>query len=99
MWPRPAQQPHPPIWMPVVGSKESIEFAARHGPPITPGLGRSSGLRDDIIRYGNFTETELQRQTGYSTAVSTDYVSPENRRAAQFAREDFRGLTIADVER
>ena len=47
----------------------------------------------------NFTETELQRQTGYSTAVSTDYVSPENRRAAQFAREDFRGLTIADVER
>ena len=38
-------------------------------------------------------------QTGYSTAVSTDYVSPENRRAAQFAREDFRGLTIADVER
>ena len=85
--------------MPVVGSKESIEFAARHGPPITPGLGRSSGLRDDIIRYGNFTETELQRQTGYSTAVSTDYVSPENRRAAQFARENFRDLTMADVER
>jgi alkanesulfonate monooxygenase SsuD/methylene tetrahydromethanopterin reductase-like flavin-dependent oxidoreductase (luciferase family) len=27
MWPRPVQQPHPPIWMPVVGSKESIEFA------------------------------------------------------------------------
>jgi hypothetical protein len=53
-------------------------------------------LRDDIIRYGNFTETELQRQTGYSTAVSTDYVSPENRRAAQFAREDFRGLTGGD---
>jgi hypothetical protein len=92
MWPRPAQQPHPPIWMPVVGSKESIGFAARHGQPIT-------WIARHIIRYGNFTETELQRQTGYSTAVSTDYVSPENRRAAQFAREDFRGLTIADVER
>jgi len=51
MWPRPVQQPHPPIWMPVVGSKESIEFAARHDLPITPGLGRSRGLRDDIIRY------------------------------------------------
>jgi hypothetical protein len=30
---------------------------------------------------------------------STDYVRPENLRAAQFAREDFRGLTMADVER
>ena len=37
MWPRPVQQPHPPIWMPVVGSKELIEFAARHDLPITPG--------------------------------------------------------------
>ena len=149
LWPRPVQQPRPPIWMPIVGSKESIEFAGRRNLPITPGLGRSQGLRDDIIRYyarclaqsghritpdhlslgisayvadskaravremgphhlyfnrtlfshGNFTETELQRQTGYSSAGSTDYVRPENLRAAQFAREDFRGLTMADIER
>ena len=149
LWPRPLQRPHPPIWMPIVGSKESIEFAGRRNLPITPGLGRSQGLRDDIIRYyarclaqsghritpdhlslgisayvadskaravremgphhlyfnrtlfshGNFTETELQRQTGYSSAGSTDYVRPENLRAVQFAREDFRGLTMADVER
>jgi hypothetical protein len=41
------------IWLspPIVGSKESIEFAAKHDLPITPGLGRSRGLRDDIIRY------------------------------------------------
>jgi alkanesulfonate monooxygenase SsuD/methylene tetrahydromethanopterin reductase-like flavin-dependent oxidoreductase (luciferase family) len=149
LWPRPVQRPRPPIWMPIVGSKESIEFAARHDLPITPGLGRSQGLRDDIIRYyarclaqsghritpdhlslgisayiadsktravremgphhlyfnrtlfshGNFTETDRLRQTGYSSTGSTDYVSPENLRAAQFAREDFRGLTMADVER
>jgi alkanesulfonate monooxygenase SsuD/methylene tetrahydromethanopterin reductase-like flavin-dependent oxidoreductase (luciferase family) len=149
LWPRPLQRPRPPIWMPIVGSKESIEFAARHDLPITPGLGRSQGLRDDIIRHyarclaqsghritpdhlslgistyvadskaqavremgphhlyfnrtlfshGNFTETDLLRQTGYSSVGSTDYVSPENQRAAQFAREDFRGLTMADVER
>ena len=135
--------------MPIVGSKELIEFAARHDLPITPGLGRSQGLRDDIIRHyarclaqsghritpdhlslgisayvadskaqavremgphhlyfnrtlfshGNFTETDRLRQTGYSSVGSTDYVSPENARAAQFAREDFRGLTMADVER
>src|SRR5882724_4868067 len=149
LWPRPVQRPRPPIWMPIVGSKESIEFAARNDLPITPGLGRSQGLRDDIIRHyarclaqsghritpdhlslgisayvadskaravremgphhlyfnrtlfshGNFTETDRQRETGYSSAGSTDYVSPENLRAAQFAREDFRGLTMADVER
>src|ERR1700676_3565039 len=29
LWPRPVQQPRPPIWMPIVGSKESIEFAAK----------------------------------------------------------------------
>src|SRR5271154_1774881 len=49
--PRPVQRPHPPIWIPVVGSQESIEFAAKHNCPITPGLGRARGLRDDIIRY------------------------------------------------
>jgi alkanesulfonate monooxygenase SsuD/methylene tetrahydromethanopterin reductase-like flavin-dependent oxidoreductase (luciferase family) len=28
-WPRPLQQPHPPIWIPGVGSLETIEFVAR----------------------------------------------------------------------
>src|SRR5216684_4014092 len=42
LWPRPLQQPRPPIWMPIVGSKESIEFAAKHDLPITPGLCRSA---------------------------------------------------------
>lgn len=50
LWPRPVQRPHPPIWVPIVGSKESIEFAGRHDIAITPGL-RSGGLQDDIIRY------------------------------------------------
>ncbi len=148
MWPRPVQQPHPPIWMPVVGSKESIEFAGRHNLPITPGLGRARGLRDDIIRYyakclaaaghritpdhlslgitayvadskaqalkeygphilyfnrtlfshGNFTETERQREEGYSTMASTDYVRPENLRAAANLRSEFRNLTMRDLE-
>ncbi|HTG24359.1 MAG TPA: LLM class flavin-dependent oxidoreductase, partial [Reyranella sp.] len=50
IWPRPVQQPHPEIWIPIVGSKESIEFAGKHDIPITPGLG-SGGLRNDIIAY------------------------------------------------
>ncbi len=50
LWPRPAQRPHPPVWIPVTGSKESIEFAAKHGITITPGL-RPGGLQEDIVRY------------------------------------------------
>jgi alkanesulfonate monooxygenase SsuD/methylene tetrahydromethanopterin reductase-like flavin-dependent oxidoreductase (luciferase family) len=50
LWPRPVQRPHPPIWIPVTGSKESIEFAAKHDITITPGL-RPGGLQEDMIRY------------------------------------------------
>ena len=148
IWPRPVQQPHPPIMIPIVGSQESIEFAGRHNIPITPGLA-GGGLRDDIIRHyakslasaghritpdhlslalnayvadskaravkevapyhlyfnrtlfshGSFTETAAQRQAGYVGQHSTDYVRPENQRAAALLREDFRGLTLEGFER
>jgi alkanesulfonate monooxygenase SsuD/methylene tetrahydromethanopterin reductase-like flavin-dependent oxidoreductase (luciferase family) len=148
LWPRPVQKPYPPIMIPIVGSKESIEFAGRHDIPITPGLA-GGGLRDDIIRHyarslaaaghritpdhlslglnayiadskaqavkevapyhlyfnrtlfshGSFTETALQRQAGYVSQSSTDYVRPENQRAAALLREDFRNLTFDDVAR
>jgi alkanesulfonate monooxygenase SsuD/methylene tetrahydromethanopterin reductase-like flavin-dependent oxidoreductase (luciferase family) len=148
LWPRPVQRPRPSIWIPIVGSQESIEFAAKNDCPITPGLGRNQGLRDDIIRHyatclakaghritpnhlslgitayvadskaqalkeygphilyfnrtlfshGNFSETETQRQTGYSSQSSTDYVRPENQRAAAFLRSEFRNLTMEQLE-
>jgi alkanesulfonate monooxygenase SsuD/methylene tetrahydromethanopterin reductase-like flavin-dependent oxidoreductase (luciferase family) len=50
LWPRPLQQPHPAVWMPITSSKESIEFAGRHDITITPGLG-AIGLQQDVIRY------------------------------------------------
>ena len=50
LWPRPVQQPHPPIWVPVTGSKESIEWAARVDACITPGITRGV-VREDMIRY------------------------------------------------
>lgn len=31
LWPRPVQAPHPPIWIPAAGSKESLELAAERG--------------------------------------------------------------------
>ncbi|MBX5468036.1 MAG: LLM class flavin-dependent oxidoreductase [Firmicutes bacterium] len=51
IWPRPVQQPHPQVWIPVTSSKESIEWAARHNFPITPGLTNHPGVREDVIRY------------------------------------------------
>jgi alkanesulfonate monooxygenase SsuD/methylene tetrahydromethanopterin reductase-like flavin-dependent oxidoreductase (luciferase family) len=52
-----------------------------------------------LFSHGNFTETAIQRETGYSTASSTDYVRAENLRAAEFNRGDFRNMTMADMEK
>ena len=51
LWPRPIQQPHPPVWVPVTGSKESIEWAAANDLPITPGVTPMGTVREDIIRH------------------------------------------------
>jgi alkanesulfonate monooxygenase SsuD/methylene tetrahydromethanopterin reductase-like flavin-dependent oxidoreductase (luciferase family) len=50
IWPRPYQQPHPPVFVPFTGSKETIEFAARHNfgaviPHSKP------GVTEDITGY------------------------------------------------
>jgi hypothetical protein len=47
-----------------------------------------------LFSHGNFTETERQRETGYSSQSSTDYVRPENLRAAANLRSEFRNLTM-----
>jgi alkanesulfonate monooxygenase SsuD/methylene tetrahydromethanopterin reductase-like flavin-dependent oxidoreductase (luciferase family) len=149
IWPRPVQQPHPPVWVPVSGSKETIEWAARFNIPITPGLGGHVGVREDIIRYygrcleqngfqltpdhvvtqqnvyladsksqalreagpytlyfnqtlfshGNFTASRLQKEAGYLSASSFDYVRPENLEGVAWEREQFRGLTMERLER
>lgn len=50
IWPRPVQQPHPPIWVPVTSSKETIEWAAANDVTITPGV-FAGPMREDTIRY------------------------------------------------
>jgi hypothetical protein len=52
-----------------------------------------------LFSHGNFTETSLARAAGYASATSTDYVRPENLRAAERPREDFRNMTMDDVVR
>lgn len=50
IWPRPVQQPHPAISIPVTSSQESLDWAAARGIPITPGAA-TKGLREDVVRY------------------------------------------------
>src|SRR4029079_12853133 len=52
-----------------------------------------------LFSHGSFTETAAQRAAGYVGQHSTDYVRPENQRAAALLREDFRGLTYEAVEK
>ena len=85
IWPRPLQRPHPPVWMPVTTSKESIEWAARHGIPITPGM-TSGGLREDIVRYYVRCSAEAGRAvTPDSLVVNADVYVADGK--AQAVRE------------
>lgn len=68
IWPRPVQQPHPPIWVPLTGSKETIEWAAANDATITPGVFAGS-MREDTIRY--FAEC----QEKHGRRVQSDKIS------------------------
>jgi alkanesulfonate monooxygenase SsuD/methylene tetrahydromethanopterin reductase-like flavin-dependent oxidoreductase (luciferase family) len=52
-----------------------------------------------LFSHGNFTETSRQREAGYSSQQSTDYVRPENLRSAALLREDFRNTTFETLQR
>ena len=50
IWPRPYTQPHPPVWVPFTGSKETIEWAGKHNfSAVIPDHHR--GLTQDIVGY------------------------------------------------
>ena len=51
IWPRPVQQPRPPVWVPVTTSQETMEWAARENAPITPGAVGTLAARQDMVRY------------------------------------------------
>ena len=74
IWPRPVQQPHPPVWLPITGSRESIEWAAANDIPITPGTGSFGGpagvrLAEDIVRYYAKCQAQARRK------VTPDHIS------------------------
>jgi alkanesulfonate monooxygenase SsuD/methylene tetrahydromethanopterin reductase-like flavin-dependent oxidoreductase (luciferase family) len=64
IWPRPVQKPGPEIWIPIVGSKESIEDAGyvsqTSNDYVRPeNMKAAAGLRED---YRNMTMADFERQ-------------------------------------
>lgn len=82
IWPRPYQQPHPPVWVPFTGSQETIEWAGRHN--LTAVITDASpGLTEDIV--GHFA-TSLARAghriTPDHLCVTADAFVADSRAAA-----------------
>ena len=50
IWPRPFQLPHPPVWIPFTGSKETIELAGRHNFSAVIPAGHA-GVTADIVNH------------------------------------------------
>ena len=69
LWPRPVQQPHPPVWVPVTGSKDTIEWAAANDVGITPGITAHGTAREDIIRH------YAKHQAAYGRKVTPDHLN------------------------
>jgi alkanesulfonate monooxygenase SsuD/methylene tetrahydromethanopterin reductase-like flavin-dependent oxidoreductase (luciferase family) len=70
LWPRPYQQPHPPIWAPSTGSTETIEWAAH--PSRKYVYLQAYSPTQSVVRYLNYYRECAQRMYGYS--VSSDQI-------------------------
>ena len=90
MWPRPYQQPHPPIWAPSTGSVETIEWAAHPSRKYT--YLQAYSPTQSVVRYLNYYRECAQRmygyrassdQIGWSTPV---YVSDTDQKAREEAK-------------
>ncbi|HEY1545870.1 MAG TPA: LLM class flavin-dependent oxidoreductase [Xanthobacteraceae bacterium] len=95
LWPRPYQQPHPPIWIPSMGSSETIKWAAAPERKY-PFLVTFSG-RDLVARYLNMYRDQA-RQYGYEASgdqlgwAVPLYVADTDERARAEAKEGLESL-------
>lgn len=88
IWPRPIQQPHPPIWMPAE-SEESLRWAARHRVPIS-GIFRSTDeIAKSFYKYREFAEEEFGWNPGdeYFGPARPVYVGETTEQAKKDVKE------------
>ncbi|HAD26551.1 MAG TPA: LLM class flavin-dependent oxidoreductase [Alphaproteobacteria bacterium] len=88
VWPRPLQQPHPPIFSPSQGSTETIRWAAKHGYPYictyTP--------IDQLVEYYGLYKQIAAEEFGYEAGpekfgwTSMVYIADDEKTAIEEAR-------------
>ncbi|MFY9769173.1 MAG: LLM class flavin-dependent oxidoreductase [Xanthobacteraceae bacterium] len=68
LWPRPYQTPHPPVWIPSMGSRETIDWASapeRKYPFLVTFSAEAA-----VVRYLNMYKETAQSMHGYAAAGS-----------------------------
>ncbi|GAA4714192.1 LLM class flavin-dependent oxidoreductase [Brevibacillus fulvus] len=72
-WPRPYQKPHPPIWCPSQGSKDTIRFAAQNRYPYLQTFSSIPSVKSSLDYYRQCAEefgyTAPPEQLGWSTFI------------------------------
>jgi len=66
MWPRPYQDPHPPIWCPSQGSTETIEWAAH--PDRKYVYLQAYSAFESVLRYLNMYRSVAEQNYGYTAS-------------------------------
>ncbi len=88
VWPRPYQRPHPPIWLPSQGSKDTIEFAAQKRYTYLQTLSSLKDLKKSFELYREEAQKlgyeASPNQLGWSVMV---YVAETDERAWEEAEE------------
>jgi alkanesulfonate monooxygenase SsuD/methylene tetrahydromethanopterin reductase-like flavin-dependent oxidoreductase (luciferase family) len=90
IWPRPFTRPHPPVWIPFTGSKETIEWAGKHDfSAVIPALKR--GVLEDITGYlAKAKARHGHRLTPDQLCLFTDvYVAPDKDTALREYGDNF----------
>ncbi len=84
IWPRPVQQPHPPVWAPVTSSRETIEWAAANDIAITPGVFPGPVREDTIRHYARFMARHGRKVTPDRLNIMVDcYVADSKAKAIE----------------
>ena len=75
LWPKPFQQPHPPIWCPSQGSRETIEWAAHPDRKFV--YVQTYSPAENVARYLDMYRETAQRMYGYeATSDSIGWCAP-----------------------
>ena len=83
IWPRSFQMPHPRLWVPFSGSKETIEWAAKHNlSAVIPG-NENIGVNEDVVSYfASCLEQHGHRITPQQLCFFTDAYVAESKEQA-----------------